>query len=108
MPLISDQLDGISDARDACESACDAVPDIAGAREQCEDALDCSGYDANLAALAFIELGLLCIMIGAIAAIVINFLNCNDCCGNLGLCTFLYIILNMVILRPFAMIQLYR
>ena len=39
--------------------------------------LGCSVYDTHLTAFEFIVSGLLCIMIGAILAIVINFFNCN-------------------------------
>jgi len=95
LPLVSDALDGISDAKEACDSACDAIPD-GTAKDACEDALDCSALDANLAALAFMELGLLCMMIGAICAIIINFLNCNDCCGNLDNCLLMFVMITLV------------
>ena len=65
-------LSELTDNKDDCL-------DAGGEKDACNDL-----YDDNLAAFALSLLGYLVITGGCIAAIVVNMLNCNDCCGKLG------------------------
>jgi len=69
----------------------DLAGDSSAAKDACNDL-----YDDNLAAFALSLLGYLVIVVGCVLAIVINLLNCNDCCGKLDNC--LMVIVMVVLL----------
>ena len=85
LPFISEILENASDAKGVCHDVCDYVSSVsANTADECDDSCN-ERYSTQLAALSFMEIGLICMLIGSISALVINFLNCNDCCGNLGM-----------------------
>ena len=88
LPFTSEYIDNVSDLKDSCHNTCDFFL-IGTLKDECDD--ECNDqFSPQLAALSFMEIGLLCMLIGSACAIVINFLNCNDCCGNIGmLCIYL-------------------
>ena len=98
LPLVSQTIDAYDTAKDYCDFANSQLAGAAatlsaygydtsalGGGYSLTAAVDCDKYEVAIAALAFMEIGLLCILIGSIVALVINFLNYKDCCGNLGM-----------------------
>ena len=81
LPLISQSLDSVSETREACLDYCELLPT---GEDACKDTCN-EAVNETLAALSLIEIGLLCMLIGSICAIVINLVNVNDCCGNCGM-----------------------
>lgn len=78
------------------------LAELTDAKDECADSglsqSDCNDlYDDDLAAFALSLLGYLVITGGCITAIIVNLLNCNDCCGKLDNCLMIVVMVVLLV-----------